>query len=94
MKHVVILLLLFAGGIQRLPADEKSLPWTFVSIPDFLNFDIEYPQEGWEDALGFILESMKMENSLPSPASGSVKALPFDTGSTVSKGDVLAVISP
>ena len=21
-----------------------SAPWTFVSIPDFLNFDIEYPQ--------------------------------------------------
>lgn len=35
--------------------------WTFVSIPDFLNFDIEYPQEGWEDALGFILTSMKNE---------------------------------
>lgn len=37
-------------------------PWTFVSIPDFLNFDIEYPQKGWEDALGFIMESMKNEN--------------------------------
>ncbi|MFT5411967.1 MAG: sialate O-acetylesterase, partial [Verrucomicrobiales bacterium] len=36
--------------------------WAFVSIPDFLNFDIEYPQEGWENALGFILESMKGEN--------------------------------
>ena len=36
--------------------------WTFVSIPDFLNFDIEYPQQGWEDALGFIVESMKKEN--------------------------------
>ena len=36
--------------------------WTFVSIPDFLNFDIEYPQVGWEDALGFIMESMKQED--------------------------------
>jgi len=36
--------------------------WSFVSIPDFLNFDIEYPQEGWEDALGFILDSMKKED--------------------------------
>ena len=36
--------------------------WTFCSISDFLNFDIEYPQKGWEDALGFILESMKKEN--------------------------------
>ena len=39
-----------------------SAPWTFVSIPDFLNFDIEYPQKGWEDALGFILDSMKKED--------------------------------
>ena len=47
-------------------ADEVQQPdteaWTFCSIPDFLNFDIEYPQEGWEDALGFILNSMKKEN--------------------------------
>lgn len=35
--------------------------WTFCSIPDFLNFDIEYPQEGWEDALGFILKPMKKD---------------------------------
>lgn len=47
-------------------ADANQQPdietWTFCSIPDFLNFDIEYPQEGWEDALGFILDSMKKEN--------------------------------
>ena len=42
------------------PTDAET--WTFVSIPDFLNFDIEYPQKGWEDALGFIVESMKSEN--------------------------------
>jgi len=41
---------------------ESSESWSFCSIPDFLNFDIEYPQEGWEDALGFILDSMKKEN--------------------------------
>jgi hypothetical protein len=41
---------------------KETKPWSFVSIPDFLNFDIEYPQEGWEDALGFIMDSMKKEN--------------------------------
>lgn len=40
---------------------EKEEHWTFVSIPDFLNFDIEYPQKGWEETLGFIMESMKSE---------------------------------
>lgn len=42
--------------------ETETKPWNFVSIPDFLNFDIEYPQKGWEDALGFIMESMKSEN--------------------------------
>ena len=36
--------------------------WTFVSMPDFLNVDCDYPQEGWEDALSYILESIKKEN--------------------------------
>lgn len=40
----------------------ESEPWTFISIPDFLNFDIKYPQEGWENALGFIMQSMKKED--------------------------------
>ena len=41
-----------------------------------------------------VLEAMKMENTLPSPISGSVKSLSFDVGVTVSKDDVLAVIAP
>jgi oxaloacetate decarboxylase alpha subunit/pyruvate carboxylase subunit B len=40
-----------------------------------------------------ILEAMKMENALPSPVSGTVKALNFSSGDTVAKGDVLAVIA-
>jgi oxaloacetate decarboxylase alpha subunit/pyruvate carboxylase subunit B len=39
-----------------------------------------------------ILEAMKMENSLPAPASGTLKAVNFSSGDTVAKGDVLAVI--
>lgn len=39
-----------------------------------------------------ILEAMKMENSLPSPAAGTVKAINFKEGSSVQKGDVLVVI--
>ena len=41
-----------------------------------------------------VLEAMKMENSLPAPAAGTVRALPFVEGSPVAKGDVLAVIRP
>jgi biotin carboxyl carrier protein len=39
-----------------------------------------------------ILEAMKMENSLPAPASGTLMAVNFSSGETVAKGDVLAVI--
>nr|MCU0564148.1 acetyl-CoA carboxylase biotin carboxyl carrier protein subunit [Desulfobacterales bacterium] len=39
-----------------------------------------------------VLEAMKMENALPSPASGTVKALNFGSGDSVKKGDVLAVV--
>ncbi len=54
--------LAFFSIVEATPdSEEAAEPWTFVSIPDFLNFDIEYPQVGWEDALGFILDSMKSE---------------------------------
>jgi oxaloacetate decarboxylase alpha subunit/pyruvate carboxylase subunit B len=39
-----------------------------------------------------VLEAMKMENALPAPTSGTVKAVNFSSGDSVKKGDVLAVI--
>jgi len=43
--------------------DKKDTSWTFTSMPDFLNFDIEYPQKGWEDALGFVINSMNQDKA-------------------------------
>ena len=39
-----------------------------------------------------VLEAMKMENALPAPVSGTVKAINFDSGDTVAKDAVLCVI--
>jgi oxaloacetate decarboxylase alpha subunit/pyruvate carboxylase subunit B len=39
-----------------------------------------------------ILEAMKMENSLPAPAGGTIKAVNYSSGDTVAKGDILAII--
>ena len=39
-----------------------------------------------------ILEAMKMENALPAPAGGTIKAINFKSGDSVAKGDVLCVI--
>ncbi len=62
----LFLSLLLLSSTTLIASDQTNktseIPWTFVSIPDFLNFDIEYPQQGWEDSLGFIVKSMKSEN--------------------------------
>ncbi len=51
----------FSGCIvSRVNKSDK--PFTIVSIPDFLNVDCDYPQQGWEDALDFVLTSIKKEN--------------------------------
>jgi len=39
-----------------------------------------------------VLEAMKMENALPSPLSGTIKAINVASGDSVGKGDVLCVI--
>ena len=38
------------------------MAWTVVSIPDFLNFDTRFPEPGWEDALGYVLDEIAEEN--------------------------------
>jgi hypothetical protein len=40
----------------------QEKPWVFVSMPDFLNVDCDYPEPKWEDALTYILEAVKAEN--------------------------------
>ncbi len=39
-----------------------------------------------------ILEAMKMENSLPAPASGTIKSINFSVGDSVAKNDILCII--
>ena len=56
-------------------------------------YDVEVGQRVNAGDPVVILEAMKMENSLTSPAAGSVRSLPVPTGATVKKGDVLAIIS-
>ena len=61
MKLVLVIVSFWlVAGFSVFAKETKA--WSFVSIPDFLTFDIEYPQAGWEDALGFIMDSMQKEN--------------------------------
>ena len=70
MRSKINFLYLLAVGIAILsiyqackpPVSNIVQPWTFVSMPDFLNVDCDYPQVGWEESLSYILESVKKEN--------------------------------
>lgn len=58
----VVILLLLHGQLYAEPASSSNQDsWRFVSMPDFLNVDTDYPQVDWEDSLGYILESVKSE---------------------------------
>jgi len=57
-----------------------------------LSYAVEVGEHVEEGDAVLVLEAMKMENSLPSPAAGTIKALPFAQGDRVSRGDVLAII--
>jgi 3',5'-cyclic AMP phosphodiesterase CpdA len=37
-------------------------PWRSISIPDFLNNDVAYPDPRWSDALDFVLSEIRNEN--------------------------------
>ena len=58
-----------------------------------LRYAVEAGQPITEGDDFVVLEAMKMENTLPAPASGTVKALVADIGATVARDAVLAVIS-
>ena len=59
-----------------------------------LKYEVEVGQRVAAGDAVVVLEAMKMENSLPSPIDGTVKALPSQQGQTVAKDAVLAIISP
>ena len=41
-----------------------------------------------------VFEAMKMQNNIPSPIDGTIKALNFGPGDSVAKGAIMAIISP
>ena len=57
-----------------------------------IRFEKNVGDEIKEGETAVILEAMKMENALPAPAGGTVKAINFSSGDSVAKGAVLCVI--
>ncbi len=73
-------------------ADEVAIKAPIPGV--VLKYLVEVGQSVQEGDPVVVLEAMKMENTLPSPASGKVKSLPWQSGETVAKDDVLATIAP
>ncbi len=57
-----------------------------------VRYEKEVGDEVSEGETVVVLEAMKMENALPAPANGTIKAINFSSGDSVAKNDVLCVI--
>jgi len=57
-----------------------------------IRYEVEVGDEVKADDTIVILEAMKMDNTVPTPISGQVKAIYFKSGDHVDRDDVLAVI--
>jgi len=86
-------------------AEEKPAPAAPAPAADIAGTPVTAPMPGMivsfaknvgdsieEGETIVVLEAMKMENALPAPVSGTVKAINFDSGDTVAKDAVLCVI--
>ena len=73
------------------PANEVPITAPIPGV--VLRYAVEVGQSVSEGDSIVVLEAMKMENTLPAPANGKVKALVADLGATVAKDAVLAVLS-
>ena len=73
------------GGAERIAS---SMPGKVVAL---------LVEEGDEVRAGqgvIVVEAMKMENTLPSPVAGTVRALPSEPGAAVAREAILAIITP
>jgi len=57
-----------------------------------IRYEVEVGDEVKAGDTIVILEAMKMDNSVPTPISGQVKAIYFKSGDHVDRDEVLAVI--
>jgi pyruvate carboxylase subunit B len=87
-----------APGSQPAPPQKAAVTpaaGTAIEAPMpgmIIRFEVDEGASVKEDDVVLILEAMKMENSITSPVSGTVKQIGFKAGDTVQKGDVLVVI--
>jgi len=58
-RSVSAIVLVFVCGLAG--AQESGDEWTFVSMPDFFNFDVPEPWAEWDEAVDWYLEQVEAE---------------------------------
>ncbi len=62
-----------AGGETfSFPTSEKNARFYFTSYPDLFNWNIDYPQAGWDEAMDWFLDGMKKEGTAFSLNAGDI----------------------
>ncbi len=56
----------------QFPTSDNGANFHFTSFPDLYNWNIDYPQPGWEDAMDWFLEGMKTEGPAFSLNAGDI----------------------
>ena len=80
-----------AKAEEQTPAAEGT-PLVAPMPGMIVNYEKQVGDEVSEGETVVVLEAMKMENALPAPCSGTIKAINFNSGDSVAKSDVLCVI--
>ena len=60
------------AGAFAFPTSENDARFRFTSFPDLFNWNVTYPQPGWEDAVGWFLDGMKKEGPAFSLNAGDI----------------------
>lgn len=60
------------AGLFAFPTSDREASFHFVSYPDLFNWNIGYPQPGWEAAMDWFLGGMKQEGPAFSLIAGDV----------------------
>lgn len=85
-NSIAVLRLLFLGALLfvsqsaaeptrdvfEFPTSENGASFHFTSFPDLFNWNIGYPQPGWEEAMDWFLEGMKKEGPAFSLNAGDI----------------------
>jgi pyruvate carboxylase len=79
-----------AAPAEALAAGEVPLRAPMPGM--IISYAVEVGDQVKTGDLVCVLEAMKMQNSLPAPASGTVKAINFEPGASVAKDAVILVI--